>query len=155
MEHTGQVCTVRDVCTAVVAVASVADPPREERMPQCLKEVLDSWGSTWMWKALRLVGDNVWIRGVIERGTLIAVTDGSYMRELLPNLCSAAFILECSEGSGRIVGTFAEASSGANAYRGELLGLMAVHLILLAANELWPRLHDQVVVLLDCLWGTK
>ena len=89
-----------------------------------------------MWKLLRLIGDDGWLKRAIVRGTLVTVTDGSYMQELLPDLCSAAFILECSEGSSRIVGSFAEASRGANAYRGELLGLMAIHLILLAANKL-------------------
>ena len=73
------------------------------------------------------------------------------MRELLPNLDSAAFILECSEGSSRIIGSFAEASRGASAYRGELLGLMGIHLILLPANKLRPRLEGRAVVFSDCL----
>ena len=93
-----------------------------------------------MWKATRLVGDNVWIMEVIERGTLITVTDGSYMQELMPHLCSAAFILECSEENGMSVEDFTGPSSVAKAYTGELLGLMANHLILLSVNELWPRL---------------
>ena len=50
-------------------------------------------------------------------------------------MCSAAFILECKEGTGRIVRSFPEASKMANAYSGELLGLMAIHLVLLAANK--------------------
>ena len=120
-------------------------------MQQCLKEVLESWQSTWIWKSLRLVGNDGWLKREIERGTLFALTDGSYMRELLPNLCSAAFVLECSKGSGRIVGSFVEASRGANAYRGELLGVMAIHLILLAANKLWPRLEGRAVVFSNCL----
>ena len=121
IEPMGQVCTVRDVCTTVKSVVSVAEPPQPEEMPQCLEEVLESWGSTWMCKLLRLIGDNGWLNRAIVRGTLVAVTDRSYMRELLPNLCSAAFILEYSEGNGRIIGSFAEASRGANAYRGELI----------------------------------
>ena len=78
----------------------------------------------------------MWIRIATERGTLIAVTDGSYMQELIPNLCSIDFILECSKGSGKIVGTFVEAPSGANAYRGELLGLMVIYLNLLVVNKM-------------------
>ena len=77
--------------------------------------------------------------------------DGSYMREMYPNICSAAFILECREGSGRIVGSFSEGSTHANAYRGELMGLMAIHLILKAADQLWPGLCGRVVVFSDCL----
>ena len=97
------------------------------------------------------MGEDGWLKRAIERGTLVAVTDGSYMRELLPSLCSAAFILKCSEGSGRIVGSFAEASRRANTYREELLGLMAIHLILLAGNKLWPELEGRAVVFSDCL----
>ena len=93
-----------------------------------------------MWKSLRILGNNGWQERAIERRTLVTVTDGSYMREMYPNVCSAAFILECREGSGQIVGSFAEASTHANAYRGELMGLMAIHLILKAADQLWPGL---------------
>ena len=79
-------------------------------------------------------GNEGWQRGAIYSGTLIAVTDGLYIWEIFPNLCPAAFILEYSSGRGRIVGCFAESSTGSNTNRGELLGLMAIHLILLATN---------------------
>ena len=75
------------------------------------------------------------IKEAIEGGTLVAVTDGSYIKERYPHLCSAAFILECSKGSGWVFGSFPECSQGANAYRGELMGLLAIHLILLAAKK--------------------
>ena len=82
---------------------------------------------------------------------MIAVTGESYIKEVCPGLCSAAFILECSEKRGRIIGSFSEASPTANAYRGELMGLMAIHLILLAANEVWPDLRGSATVYSDCL----
>ena len=104
-----------------------------------------------MWKTLKIVGAASWIKGAIERGTLTLVTDGSYIREICPGLCSAAFILECSEKSGRIIGSFPEASPAANAYRGELLGLMAMHLILLAANKVWPDLRGNATMYSDCM----
>ena len=71
-----------------------------------------------MWKSLRLVGSDEWIKDEIEGGNLGAVTDGSYIKERYPHLCSAAFILECSKGSGRMFGSFPECSQGTNAYRG-------------------------------------
>ena len=70
---------------------------------------------------------------------------------MVPELCSAAFILECKEGTGSIVGSFPEASKVTNAYRGELLGLMAMHLILLAANKVWPRPQERAKIYSDCL----
>ncbi len=53
-------------------------------------------------------------------------------------------------GRGSLVGSFAEFLIASNAYRGKLLGLMAVHLILLGINELDPTLAGKVTVYLDC-----
>ena len=50
-----------------------------------------------------------------------------------------------------MVGSFAEASSAANAYRGELLGLMQVHLILLAVQRTTPDLQGEIIIYSDCL----
>ena len=66
-------------------------------MPFTIKQVLKEWGCTWMRKSLWITGDDNWIRGAIEGGTLVAVTDGSYIKERYPSLCSAAFVLECSK----------------------------------------------------------
>ncbi len=96
-----------------------------------------------------------WIRHSINDGSLMAVTDGSYIRELYPNLCSAAFVLECSKGRGRIVGSFLERMDEANAYQGELLGLMAIHLILLSVNKINPMLKGRVEIVSDCLGAMK
>ncbi len=85
----------------------------------------------------------------------MAITDGSYIPEIYPNLCSAAFVMECFKGQGRIVGSFSETLSVANAYRGELLGLMAIHLILLSENKLNSNLSGSVKIVLDCLGALK
>ena len=108
--------------------------------PATFLEVLKSWGNTWLWENMTVSGGTEWIQHSINEGSLVAVTDGSYIRELYPNLCSAAFVLECSKGRGRIVGSFSECTDVANAYRGELLGLMVIHLILLLNRVLYlPR----------------
>ena len=73
------------------------------------------------------------------------------MDELYPNLCSAAFVIECSKGQGQIVGSFSERLDVANTYRGELLGLMAIHLILLSVNKIHPELKGEVDIVSDCL----
>ena len=114
-EVRGQVCTTREVDLAVVAIVSNTDPPREHIMPISIKQVLKEWGCTWMWRSLRIVGDDNWIRDAIKGGTLVAITDGSYIKERYTSLYSAAFVLEGSKGSGRSFGSFAEWSHGANA----------------------------------------
>ena len=58
VEKCGQVCTVREVAVAVKAVLSTAEPPREEQMPNKIKEVLEEWGGDWMWKSLRILGND-------------------------------------------------------------------------------------------------
>ena len=82
----GHVCNIREVELAVVAVVSNADPPREDIMPTNIKEVLKEWGCMWMWKSLRLVGSDERIIDTIEGWTLVAVTDGSYIKGRYPHL---------------------------------------------------------------------
>ena len=92
-----------------------------------------------------------WLLLAIAGGMLIAVTDGSNIREHYPELCSAAFILECTQGGGGVTGALSEASIDTNAFQGELLGLMAVHFLLLGVNTVSPGLTGQVRVYSDCL----
>ncbi len=109
--------------------------------------VFKSWGNTWLWEHMTVHGGAKWLEHAISEGLLVAVTDGSYIHELFPNLCSAAFVLECSKGRSRVYGLFLEALLVANAYRGELLGLMAIHLILLSINTISPQLSGSVEVI--------
>ncbi len=96
-------------------------------------------------------GGTEWIHQSILDGSLVAVTDGSYIRELYPHLCSAAFVLECGKGQGWVIGSFSESLAVANAYQGELLGLMAIHLLLLSVNKIHPTLEGSVEIFSDCL----
>jgi hypothetical protein len=97
--------------------------------------MVESRGNLWMWDNPKITGDIGWIAEAIVDKTLIAITDGSYIREFYPHLNSVAFVLECTKGRGRPMGFFTEHTKDACSYRGELLGLMAIHLILLAVNE--------------------
>ena len=97
-------------------------------------DVLIGRGCTWMWDSMVIVGKDDWIEKAISNCSCVSVTDGSYMRELYPNVCSTAFIFECTYGTGRLIGSFPETTVSANAYQGELLGLMAIHLILRSIN---------------------
>jgi hypothetical protein len=68
---------------------------------------------------------------------------------------STAFVLECSKGRGKIVGAFSKSISVANAYRGELLGLMAIHLIILSINKMNRKLLGSMEIVLDCSGALK
>ncbi len=102
-----------------------------------------------------ITGGEFWIYQSIANRMLVAVMDGSYMQELYPNICSAAFILECSKGQGCIYGAFTEATRVANAYRGELLGLMAIHFILLSVNKINQQFSESMEIVSDCLGALK
>jgi hypothetical protein len=114
-------------------------------------EVLYSWGNTWLWDNILMVGGCDWLHEAIKDGSLIAVTDGSYIRKQYPNLCSAAFVFECNKGRGRLIGSFSKSLRVANAYRGELLGLMAIHLILLSIDKINEAINGSAEIVSDCL----
>ena len=109
------------------------------------------WDYTWIWNNLELIGDENWLINSIQAGTCMAVTDGSYIKELYPIVCSAAIIIKCQEGRGRIMVSFPKHSIHANAYRGEMLGLLAINIILLAANTVCPTLSGMAHIYSDCL----
>ena len=74
------------------------------------------------------------------RTTLVAITNGLFMRELYPNMNSCAFIFECTQGRGPLTGAFSEQTIAACSYQGKLLGLMAIHLIVLSVSRMDPTL---------------
>jgi hypothetical protein len=100
---------------------------------------------------MRVKGGMEWISEAIQDESLVAVRDGSYIIQLHPNLSSEAFVLECTKGRRKITGSFSESTLAANAYRGELFGLMAIHLLLLSVNRVHNTLVGSVEVVSDCL----
>ena len=132
-------------------VCSVAVSPPWPIPPADFLDIVRGWGHTWIWDELQVTGSPDWIAKAITDNSLVAVTDGSYIKEHHPDLCLAAFVLECTKGRGRLVGAFAEASATANAYRVELLGLMAILFLLLAVEPVLPGLRGSVLIYSDCL----
>jgi hypothetical protein len=146
----GAVATVEEVKPGMMKVCSVASLPICPVPSANFLDVLRGWGQTWIWNDLKVTGGTDWVAQSISKNSLVAVTDGSYIKEHYPDLCSAAFVLECMQGCGCAIGAFPEASAVANAYRGELLGPMAVHLLLLAVNTVLPGLSGRVKIYSNC-----
>jgi hypothetical protein len=147
----GDYATVEKLRPWVWKVCSVASLPFWPALPTMFLDVLWGWGHTWLWNETKVVGGTDWLSQAIAGKMLIAVTDGSYIWEHYPEICFAAFILKCKHSGGQITGAFPEALIEANAFQGELLGLMAVHLLLLAMNTVSPGLTGLVRVCSDCL----
>lgn len=145
------ICSVRELSDGVWGVRGVT---RAAPAPLPVYEWMDllyDWGELWMWDNLTVEGDSAWILESIKNGDCMAVTDGSYMEDVDSSLCSAAFIFECKKGRGRIHGSFCERSTVACAYRGELLGLLAIHLILLSVDTVGEGLEGTLDVYSDCM----
>ena len=149
---TGKICSVKHISPSTVALTSTTEHVPEEALKRDnFLDILLDWGCTWMWDSLKVVGEDTWLQEAIADNSLMAVTDGSYIKEQWPDLCSASFILECTKGRGRLIGDFADHNEDACAYRGELLGLLAIHLILLAINKVHPHLTGTASIYSDCL----
>ena len=80
--------------------------------------------------------DVTWMISALRAGNLVGVTDGSYDRQRSPHVCAAGWILMDTATGSRLAGSFSEHSSDASSYRGELLGLCAINVILLALSTI-------------------
>jgi hypothetical protein len=85
-------------------------------------------GGEWMWEhVVERDIDVGWIRDALETGTFLAVTDGSYDRGMAPKVSGSGWIIACTTCKRTLRGSFFEVSKSAGSYRGELLGLVAIH----------------------------
>jgi hypothetical protein len=85
-EEIGKICTIKNVALGVIGVSSHTPRPPEKEAPSSFRSIVESWGNTWMRDNLKITGDIRWIAEAIADNTLIAITNGSYMRELYPHL---------------------------------------------------------------------
>ncbi len=99
---------MKEVSLGEYSVVSYTPQPQETTKPTSFWGVVESWGDTWLWDNLKITSDIGWIADAINDNSLLAVTDGSYMKDLYPIVNSAAFILECTRGQGRLMGSFTE-----------------------------------------------
>jgi len=112
--------------------------PASPTPPIDLRAVLHSWGNDSLWRDLQLHGDGTWLIEGLIQGTIEGAADGSFMVEICPDVCSAAFMLICTVSKRKLVGTWTEWSQFAGNYRGEIFGGMALALILRAAATFLP-----------------
>jgi len=74
--------TVEEGTPGTKKVCSVAPPPIRPIAPTDFLDVLRGWGQTWIWDDLMVTGGTDWITQAIGDNSLVAVTDGSYIKEL-------------------------------------------------------------------------
>jgi hypothetical protein len=139
-EELGDTCLVKPVALAVYSILSTSASPPTPIPPADFWHAIKVWGNSWMWDYVLIRGEVSWLAELIADNSLLVVTNGSYMKEVYPNINSAAFIIECTKGRGRLWGSFVEHTPDADSYQGELLGLIAIYLILCGVNESSPNL---------------
>ena len=89
-----------------------------------------------MWTNIANEGPNfTWVVDAITNSTAVWVTDGSYNKEVAPLISGAGWILFCTRTKQRMYGSFYEVSPKAGPYRAELLGLLAVHILVAAIEQ--------------------
>jgi hypothetical protein len=90
---------------------------------------LYSSGGQWMWEHVQLHGNISLIREAFANGTAVCVTDGSYQPSLNDSIRGAGWLIYCKQRQQVLVeGSFVETHTKSNSYRGEILGLLAIHL---------------------------
>jgi hypothetical protein len=142
-------------CIGIFQIASMAPKAPWAPAPKSFVGVLCKWGCLWLWKRISIECGTHWISAAVQDGSLVVVTDGSYIKCLYPHLCLATFVLECAKGRGQIIRSFAEATLVANAYREKLLGIMATNLLLVSVNKVRTTLTDFAEIVSDCLGALK
>ncbi len=111
-------------------------------MPSDFWHYLLTWGGKWMWTNIVNEGPDLqWLYDAVVNGTAIWVTDGSYNRDLAPNVSGAGWLVHCPTAGYRLYGSFYEVSKGAGSYRAELLGLLAIHTIAAALQQFFSIKH--------------
>jgi hypothetical protein len=151
-EDIGEICFIREARNQIIINVTSHTPQCAPKIPpRDFWDVIEGWGETWIWNNLKVVGDPGWLEASITDNSCITVMDGSYMKQIFPNICSAAFIFECGKGRGHIIGYFVEHSPDAGSFRGELLGLIAIHLILKGVHDFSATIRGSVQIISNCM----
>ena len=106
--------------------------------PQSLVDLVCSWGRAWMWESMPNSGPSFkWAVTVLAEGTGTWVTNGSFMPDTADNVSGAGLLLYCSKTGHKLTGSFYEESKSAGSHRGEQLGLLAIHIVIVAIIEFY------------------
>jgi Na+(H+)/acetate symporter ActP len=74
----------------------------------------------------------------VDSGSTVYVTDGLYSQKILLEIDGVGYMIYCTTRRKVVLkGSFYERFNKAGSYQGELLGLLAVHLIILAIKRFY------------------
>lgn len=91
-----------------------------------------------MWEDVNLSYGIDAVVDALASGSAILVTDGSYSRNIRADINGAGWLVYCTTRKKIILkATFYEPCLQAGSYRGELCGLLVVHLLALAVEQFY------------------
>ena len=113
--------------------------PSEESITGSFHDRLYAGGGEWMWEHVQLQGPLATIAQAFRQDTAVCAKDGSYNPSLSPRTSRAGRLIYCSHLHCTLVtGSFFEDHPlAAGSYRGELLGLVALHFFALDQSALF------------------
>ena len=82
-----------------------------------------------------------WLVNGMKKNTITWCTDGSYHRKHAPNVSGAGWMAYCTKTHNSMTGNLYEMSEDAGSYRGEQLGLCAIHHLIAALCEFY-NMHN-------------
>ncbi len=78
-----------------------------------------------------------WIRMALTDGSFVVVTDESYNRIRVKTVSGSEWVICCTKTRGLLRGSFFETSPKAASHRGKLLGLVALHRMIVAITSFY------------------
>jgi hypothetical protein len=69
----------------VFRITSMAQEAQDLAEPTTFVEILREWGCSWLWECMSVEGGTDWIAQAITDGSLVAIMDGSYIRQIYPH----------------------------------------------------------------------
>ncbi len=91
----------------------------------------------------------LWLKTALEEGRTILAIDRSYSWTCGPDVCGAGWEIACQKSRKILNGSFYEFFSDASAYRGELLGLVALHTLILRVCQYYHLTLVQGKIICD------
>ena len=105
-------------------------PTRCVRCRPSVQDILRTWVNPELWDDFECDDDGWWILDALIGGSLVVVSDGSYMRDKHRGACSGAFTLVCTKTGKKAACGWAELHKVSDNYRGELLGSIGFLLVI-------------------------
>ena len=115
--------------------SAVPYPRPHQQTHTTLLDVLQSWDNSPLWNNIEIDGDGWWVETAVVEGTLLMVSDGSFMEHKSRRHSSCGFRLICRRSKKRVQCGWVDEHSLAGCYRGELLGAIGVLLLLKAGTS--------------------